>query len=286
MQEMETNLKKFTEKNKNLESKLQDTLNELQKKDVVLQNLQRDFKKLEYENNTLHDDINEKNKRIESNKQRHEQKFKAIGIERDNALDDHEKAQLTLKQLQGEIDILREDLEEEVKKSQLLDDKRKEFDKKYEELNTELDQEKIAKENLEREKKKIEFDKEELQHKLNDALENQGTGDNQKQTLELEELRRQLSNEKRYRQREEETRKSFDNRIQELEKENEELRKRLALSEKNAKKTEEDFDQIRVLSENYTREINSFLEKNKRSRSRNTSLSSSLSQSQLNITQN
>jgi len=56
--------------------------------------------------------------------------------------------------------------------------------------------------------------------------------------------------------------------IQSLEKEIEELRKKLQNSENNLKKTEGEFEQIRILSENYTNEIKHFLEKNKRIRSR------------------
>jgi len=108
-----------------------------------------------------------------------------------------------------------------------------------------------------------------LSHKLEDALQGTTGGDSERQTFEIEDLKRQLANEKKYRSKEEENRKLSDQRVDELEKEIEELKKKLLISEKNFRKTEEEFDQIRVLSENYTREIKEFMEKSKRNRSRN-----------------
>eukprot|EP01091_Cochliopodium_minus_P012120 TRINITY_DN35_c0_g1_i4.p1 TRINITY_DN35_c0_g1~~TRINITY_DN35_c0_g1_i4.p1 ORF type:complete len:1364 (+),score=604.46 TRINITY_DN35_c0_g1_i4:37-4128(+) len=266
MNEMDQNLKKLVEKNKNLETKLQEAETEFQKKEELYQNLQRDYKKLENENNNLHDDVNELKKREESSKQRYDQKLKQLALERDTALEDFEKAQYNLKQLQGEIDDLKEELEQQTNKTKVLDEKRKEFDKKYDELQNEVDQEKTAKENIEKEKKKSEIERDELRNKLKDALENQGEGSNEKQTQQIDELGRQLSNEKRYRQREEEVRKSNDLIVSQLEKELEELRRKLALSERNAKRAEEEFEQIRVLSENYTSEVKEFLDNNKKNR--------------------
>lgn len=268
MQEMENNSKKLTEKNKNLENKLLEAQGELVKKETALQNLQRDYKKLEYENSTLLDDVNEKNKRAESNKQRSDQKLKQLSTERDNAINELEKAQLNIKQLQEEIENLREDLEEEATKYKLLNEKHKEFDNKFEQLQNEIETERSQKQKLETEKKGLIFEKDELQNKLEEALENQSGGPNEKQTQEIEELKRTLSNEKRYRAREEELRKQNDQLIQNLEKEIEELKKKLQNSENNLKKTEGEFEQIRILSENYTNEIKHFLEKNKRIRSR------------------
>ena len=269
MQEMDNTVKKLTEKNKNLENKLLEATTELQKKESALQNLERNYKKLEYENNSLNDDVSEKNKRNESTKNRLEQKLKQLALERDNALQELDKEKLAVKDLQDDIVSLREELEDESAKKKLLEEKRKEFDVKFDELENELEQERTLKENLEREKKTLLFDKEELANKLEDALQGTTGGDNERQTFEIEDLKRQLSNEKKYRLKEEENRKLSDQRLDELQKEIDELKKKLVISEKNARKTEEEFDQIRVLSENYTREIKEFMEKSKRSRSRN-----------------